>query len=48
VPSIAGAITQIKSLNPDQPGDKKEVHVSEEELGVTTIDHDEKTNPSAK
>jgi hypothetical protein len=46
--SVAGAITQIKHLDPDQPGDKKEAHVSEEELGVTTIDHDEKTNPSTK
>jgi hypothetical protein len=30
------AISQIKQLNPDQPGDKAEAHVSEEELGVTT------------
>jgi hypothetical protein len=46
--TTAAVIGQLKQLNPDQPGDKAEAHVSEEELGVTTApDHDEKTNPAA-
>jgi protoporphyrinogen oxidase len=45
--SASAVIGQLKQLNPDQPGDKAEAHVSEEELGVTTApDHDEKTNPA--
>jgi len=43
--TATAVITQIKQLNPDQPGDKSEVHISEEELGVTTPVSD-KTNPS--
>jgi protoporphyrinogen oxidase len=43
--SATAVITQIKQLNPDQPGDKAEVHISEEELGVTTP-VSEKTNPA--
>jgi protoporphyrinogen oxidase len=43
--TATAVITQIKQLNPDQPGDKAEVHISEEELGVTTPVSD-KTNPS--
>jgi len=34
--ALAATITTIKQLNPDQPGDKAEPQVSEEELGVTT------------
>jgi protoporphyrinogen oxidase len=35
--AAAAAIAELsKKANPDQPGDKAEVHVSEEELGVTT------------
>jgi hypothetical protein len=45
--TAASVIGQLKQLNPDQPGDKREAHVSEEELGVTTApDHDAKTNPA--
>jgi hypothetical protein len=43
--SVAAVITQVKQLDPDQPGDKDEVHISEEELGVTTRVSD-KTDPS--
>jgi protoporphyrinogen oxidase len=47
--TAAGVITEIKKLNPDQPGDKSEAHISEEELGVTTApDHEEKTNPGSR
>jgi hypothetical protein len=47
--ATANVITELKKLNPDQPGDKSEAHISEEELGVTTApDHEEKTNPSAR
>jgi protoporphyrinogen oxidase len=47
--TTTAVITQLKQLNPDQPGDKAESHVSEEELGVTTgPDHEEKTNPSRR
>jgi hypothetical protein len=42
--SVAAVIAQVKQLDPDQPGDKDEVHISEEELGVTTP-VSEKTNP---
>ena len=42
-------ITQLSKVDPDQPGDKAEVHVSEEELGVTTpVVSVEKTNPSSR
>jgi len=42
-------ITELKKLNPDQPGDRSEAHISEEELGVTTApDHEEKTNPGTR
>jgi hypothetical protein len=46
--ATAGVITEIKKLNPDQPGDKSEAHISEEELGVTTADHEDKTNPGSR
>jgi protoporphyrinogen oxidase len=43
----SAAMAALKETNPDQPGDKSEPHISEEELGVTTTrDRDEKTNPS--
>jgi protoporphyrinogen oxidase len=52
--ATAGVIAQLsKATNPDQPGDKAEAHVSEEELGVTTPPASttttiEKTNPSSR
>jgi protoporphyrinogen oxidase len=51
--AAAGVIAQLsKATNPDQPGDKAEAHVSEEELGVTTPPSAsptiEKTNPSSR
>jgi protoporphyrinogen oxidase len=47
--ATANVITELKKLNPDQPGDKSEAHISEEELGVTTApDHEEKTNPGSR
>jgi protoporphyrinogen oxidase len=51
--AAAAAIEQLsKKAHPDQPGDKTEVHVSEEELGVTTPPAAsaslDKTNPSSR
>jgi len=45
IAGAATAVTELKKLNPDQPGDKdNQPHVSEEELGVTTSPST-KTNP---
>jgi protoporphyrinogen oxidase len=53
--AAAEVIAQLsKATNPNQPGDKAEAHVSEEELGVTTPEAStsattiEKTNPSSR